>query len=302
MEPINHYDGLGGTAASVIVGCNRHKTPYQLWLEYTDPETRQDLSDNEAIEWGLALEPVIAQVAAKRWGIEIQYQPAEIKHPRLSFMRAHVDALVVDERAGMEIKNRGMMMRRFYGEAEEDGGDCDDIDNVLPEEAIQCQTYMACTGYADWYLAVLTGGQRLLRFKIKRDDAIIAKIEDECETFWAHVMNGTPPEPVNSADAARRWPTHAPGRVIEADETLAELVEKRKALKAALKDSETDLEFVEFQLKRAMQDAEELRRGKVKLLSWKSHERDFFNSAQFKADYADLASQYTITKPVRVLR
>lgn len=301
-EDVDHYDGIGGSVAAAVMGLSRYKTPFQAWLEYTDPSSRQDLSDNEAIEWGLALEPVIARVAAERWKIAIEYQPKVIPHPRLSFMRAHVDALVIGERAGMEVKNRGLLMARKYGETDEQDEDRDDLDNVLPEEAIQCQTYMACTGYDYWYLPVLTGGQRLLRFKIKRDNAIIEKIETSCQKFWDCVQLGIPPDPINSDDADRRWREHVPGKIAEADDMLLAIIDKRVALKKTEKETKDALDFVNFQIKNAMRDAEELRRKGKKLISWKSHMRDFFDSVRFKSDNPDLATQYTEERVVRVLR
>ena len=298
---IDHYNGIGGSMASAVMGLNRYKTPYQAWLEYTDPASRPDLSVNEAVEWGTALEPVIAQVAARRWGIEIEYQPQEIRHPRLHFMRAHVDALVKGELAGMEVKNRGLMMRAKYGEASEDE-DGDDTDNVLPDEAIQCQTYMACTGYDTWYLPVLTGGQRLLRFKLKRDNAIIAKIEAACVEFWKHVESGTPPEPTTQEDANRRWPQHAPGKVIELTPELDKLVKERRELKERLKDGEVALDVCELQIKRAMQDAEEIRQGGKRILGWKTQTREHFDQKRFREAYPDLVMPYIEEKKLRVLR
>lgn len=297
---VDHYDGMGGTMASVAMGLNPHKSPYQGWLEYTDPMQRPDLSDNEAVEWGTALEPVIAKVAAGRWGIQIEYQPQEIRHPRLSFMRAHVDALVVGELAGMEVKNRGLHMRRFYGEAEEDGGD--DTDNVLPHEAIQCQTYMACTGYDHWYLAALTGGQRLLRFKLKRDNAIIAKIEEACIAFWKHVESGTPPDPITNKDAARRWPQHSPGKFVELTPDLDRLIRERRELKERMKDGEVALEVCELQIKREMQDAEEIRQKGQRVIGWKTQIRDHFDQIKFKIEHPDLAAPYMEERAIRVLR
>ncbi len=142
----------------------------------------------------------------------------------------------------------------------------------------------------------------MLRFRIDRDEAIIAKIEESCERFWDCVQTGTPPEPVNLSDVDARWKTHSPGRIVEADEDLVALVEKRAALKAQKKDLETDLDFTNFQLKRAMEDAEELRRKGKKLLTWKSHTREFLDTTRLKESYPDIVAPFTEERIVRVLR
>ena len=52
--------GIGGSDASVVVGMNKWKSPFQLWMEKTGQKEPDDLSDNEAVYWGTVLESAVA--------------------------------------------------------------------------------------------------------------------------------------------------------------------------------------------------------------------------------------------------
>ena len=60
--------GIGGSEAAVIVGMNRWKSPFQLWLEKTGEVEPEDLSNNEFIYWGNVLEQVVADRFAELTG------------------------------------------------------------------------------------------------------------------------------------------------------------------------------------------------------------------------------------------
>jgi putative phage-type endonuclease len=268
--PEGFYDGLGASLCAPIMGVDPHRSPYDVWNEYLHPEARPNLDDNEQVEAGIALEPAIAQWAAKKWGIQIQYQPPLAKHPTLPFIQCHPDALVVGETAGMEVKNRGFQTLKLYRSLDAFESDSD---RAQASEVLQCHASMLVTGASHWYLAVAVAGQKLLRFRIERDQEIADAIEGRYTEFWDYIQRGTPPPPINAADCHALWQHHVVGKVIEADEELAALAERRRTLKDAVKEAEGELEFVEFRLKRAMQDAEELRYKGVKLLTWREQKR-----------------------------
>lgn len=301
--PDGFYDGLGSSTTPAIMGFDRFKTPYRLWEEFTDPLKRPDLSDNEAVEAGIELEDGIAKWAAKKWGFEIEHRPNRIIHPKVPCMQAHVDRFVVGSRGVLEIKNRGLQAKKYYGDEPVADEELDDLDRVQPSEALQVQHQLAVTGYEVAYLAVLIGGQKLLRFTIRRDDAIIDEIEAACIDFWKHVLDGTPPEPKTVDDANRRWPQHSPGKYVEVSPQLEGFLRERHELKERIKDATVSLEICELQIKKAMQDAEEIRANGKKVLSWKTQSRDFSDQTRFKSDNPEeMAAQYIEERQIRVLR
>lgn len=271
--PQGFYEGLGASVCAAILGRDPHKSPYTLWSEFVDPSQRPNLDDNEAVEAGVALEPAIAQWAAKRLGVTIDYNPGHLlKHPTIPFMQCHPDALVVGDGSGLEVKNRGLQTMRLYSSLDEF---VDDSDRAQETEVLQCHASMAVKKDAPhWHLGVAVGGQKLLTFTIQRDESIIAMIEAKYAEMWGYIQRGEPPPPINVSDCNALWPRQAPGSWLEATPELADVVEQRRILKAKIKEAKDQADFLEFQLKAAMKDAEELRFGGKKLLTWKHQHRE----------------------------
>lgn len=262
--PIGYWDGIGGSMCAAIMGLDRHTTPYDAWLRFTDPSTRTDISGEEQIIWGNLLEVPVGMEAARRLGIEVVHAPELVKHAALPFMQAHVDFLAPTVGAGLECKNRGLLMLKQYDLINEDA---ETEDRVLPTEAMQCHHYMTVTGLKRWYLAVLVGGQRLLTFKFDRDEALCARIEQACTEFWGYVERGEPPPPVNVEDCHKLWPSHKTNAVV-VDEEFLPVAARRAELKALVKASEEELEFIDFRVKSTMRDAEKMVCGNKTLFTW----------------------------------
>lgn len=298
---IDHYDGLGGSVCAAILGLDKNKTPYALWEEFVDPAKRPQIDQEEQIVWGRLLERPIGEEAARRLGLEVHYQPRTIWHPEISFMRANADFLVTSEDAGLECKNRGLLMLRQYDLASDDVGD---EDRVLPTEALQSHAYMAITGRKRWYLGVLVGGQRLLTFKFDRDEALCRRIEEAYTEFWGYVQRREPPPPMNVEDCHKLWPGHVPGKVVEATDDIYHAVEQRRILKEKITQAEGECEFLDFKIKAFMGDAEELRYGGKPVMTWKRNKSSLqFDEAGFKADNPDLHDRYLREKDgARVMR
>lgn len=299
--PIDHYDGLGGSLCAAIMGLDKNKTPYDAWLNFVDPTTRPDLSGEEQVLWGNLLEQPVGMEAARRWGIEVEYQPRVIPHERIPFMRAHADFLVTSEDAGMECKNRGLLMLRQYDLAESEAAD---EDRVLPTEAMQCHAYMAITGRAKWYLAVLVGGQRLLRFQFVRDEALCARIERAYEEFWGYVQRNEPPPPMNVEDCHKLWPSHKTNAVVVGEEFLP-VAARRADLKEIIKSAEHELEFIDFRVKSAMREAEKLIVGNKTLFTWTQNKSGgaLLNKDKLREEFPDAFMSCVTPLPgARVLR
>ena len=99
--------GLGSSDAAVAVGLSPYKCPLSLWLEKTGRKEPEDISHKEAVLWGIELEPVLAQVYAKRTGYRVRRVNAVLQHPEHLFMLANLDREVVGHPDGpgiLEIK------------------------------------------------------------------------------------------------------------------------------------------------------------------------------------------------------
>lgn len=274
--PEGYFDGIGGSVCAAIMGLDKNKSPYDAYLNFVDPSTREDLSDNEPVLWGQLLERPIGEEAARRLGLTVVHQPKLIKHATIPFMQAHMDFEVVGQPALLEVKARGLHMLKQYDLATED---LLDEERVLDTEAVQVHHYLTVSGRERAYLAVLIGGQKLLTFTINRDPEICASIERACTEFWGYVERGEPPPPINVADCNKMWPSQRPGSWVEATEEIAKAVEERKRLKALIKSATDDLGFAELKVKSFMKDAEELRIGGKKVLTWREQKREGYTVA-----------------------
>ena len=74
-------------------------------------------------------------------------------HPKYDFMLANVDRLIVGEKVGLECKTTSEYVKDQWEE-----------DEVPDHYILQCQHYMAVTGYIGWWIAVLIGGNKF-RYK-----------------------------------------------------------------------------------------------------------------------------------------
>jgi putative phage-type endonuclease len=81
--------------------------PAQPVVEKTGRKEPEDISHKEAVLWGIELEPVLAQVYAKRTGYKVRRVNAVLQHPEQPFMLANLDREVVGHPDGpgiLEIK------------------------------------------------------------------------------------------------------------------------------------------------------------------------------------------------------
>lgn len=173
--------GIGGSDASVIMGLNPYKSPYQLWLEKTGQVEPPDLSDNQYVYWGAKNEANIADWFQEETGKKVK-RLGTLQSMEYPFMLANVDRTVIGENAGLEIKTAGVSQYRKWKD-----------DEIPDAYYCQCLHYMAVTGADYWYIAVLLGGNEALWKKINRNEADIAILTEAERAFWDIVQKRTPP-------------------------------------------------------------------------------------------------------------
>ena len=200
-------------------------------------------------------------------------------------MLANVDRLIVGCKIGLECKTTSA-----YNKAEWED------DNIPDAYYIQCQHYMAVTGYKSWYIAVLIGGNKFRYKEIKRDDELIAKLIELEAAFWQHVVNGTMPSTDGSDACGNALLTLYPdsnGEEVLLPDTAEILIREY--------ESANSEEKAAIERKKAAQAALELmlgvnERGRIgnRIVNWKSVKAaERFDTKLFKVDYPDLAAQYT---------
>lgn len=185
--------GIGGSDVSTILGLNKWKSAYQLWLEKTG-QVELDHTNSEPAYWGNVLEEVVAKEFQERTGLKVRRRNQVFEHPLHPFLRANIDRDVVGEKAVLECKTANQFLANEW-EGEE----------IPLSYLCQVQHYMNVMNYDHAYIAVLIGGQKFVWKRIERDQELIDMITERLVDFWeTNVVEGVEP-PVDGSKATSNF-------------------------------------------------------------------------------------------------
>ena len=185
--------GIGGSDVATILGLNKWKSAYQLWLEKTG-QVELDHTDSEPAYWGNVLEEVVAKEFQERTGLKVRRRNQVFEHPLHPFLRANIDRDVVGEKAILECKTANQFLAKEW-EGEE----------IPLSYLCQVQHYMNVMNYDHAYIAVLIGGQKFVWKRIERDQELIDMITERLVDFWeTNVVEGVEP-PVDGSKATSEF-------------------------------------------------------------------------------------------------
>lgn len=208
---------LGASDCAPALGLSKWKSPLALYLEKTG-ELPPDEIENDAIEWGVRLEPVVRQKYAEVTDRVVRLPTATVTHVDYPWMVCHPDGVTDDGRL-YEGKTAAFM--EGWGEA----GSAD----VPQEYYLQCQHSMIVLSsvierpveVAD--LAVLFAGRTFRIYEIPADLEIQQMIIAGEAEFIERIKAGTPPAPdYNARDTKRLLQRLYPGtngEIVTADDT-----------------------------------------------------------------------------------
>lgn len=282
---------LGASELAAVLGLNPWRSPLDVYLEKRGAVPPADLSDNQAVHFGNVLEDVVAQEFSRRTGLEVRRDNRELVHPRLPFVRGHIDRRIVGQKAGLECKTAGIRMAGQFGEA--------GTDEVPPSYLIQCAAYLAITGFDEWHLAVLIAGNDFRTYRIPRDEELIAGIEARTKTFWACVQAGRPPEARSLDDIKALYPTDA-GTEIQATADLVSRCTSLAEVRRDIKELEAAEDALKLEVQKAMGDHARLIGPDGKpLATWTTTISKRLDTKRLEADHPDLCAQYRIESAAR---
>ena len=221
--------GIGGSDAAVIVGMNKWKSPLTLWLEKTGQKEPDDLSDNERVYWGVKNEANIADWFTEKTGKKV-IRKGLMRSKDYPWMLATVDRMVVGEEAGLEIKTAGVDQAKKWLE-----------DEIPDMYYLQCQWYMAVTGLAKWYIAVLIGGNEAKFKVVERNEDQIKELIKAGQDFWEKVQKKIMPAVDGSKDCGSSLGLiygQSNGEAINLPLQAAEIIKKYDEIKASIADLE----------------------------------------------------------------
>lgn len=220
-EDIENRNGyIGGSDIGTIMGVNQWKSPYTLWAEKTGLIEVEDISDKDAVWFGVMEEDIIAKRFMMKTELKVKKSNYAYGCKEYPYLRGHVDRIAAKGKWGLEIKTTSSWNKTKYDEGE------------IPESHYwQCMFYMFLTGWDTWYLATKRDN-RFYITKISRDDEAIERMLDACEDFWNHVQSGEPVE-IDGSDSTQEtleqmYPEEHQGETVNLDsqeDTLLALLE-----------------------------------------------------------------------------
>lgn len=255
--------GIGGSDASTVADLNPYSSRYALWLDKTGRAPERP--DNDAMEWGRRLEPVVAKWFHdfKGIGVERAGLMASTERP---WQIVSVDRLTADG-GGLEIKTLSWRVESDWD------------DEQIPDHAeLQAQHAMAVTGRMHWWVVGLVDGRRPLIRMVLRDERLIHDLTEMERRFWFdHVLADVEP----AVDAAalpavkQRYRRVTPDKAVAvAADQLDPVLARFDAAKARIKEATAEKNAAEAELRAMFGDAEGIRVGDTVRATCKETSRD----------------------------
>lgn len=271
--------GIGGSDVGAILGVNKWKTPFQVYLEKTEEITEVN-EQSESAYWGTELEDMVAREFAKRTGKKVRRDTKHFISKDYPFMVANIDRRVVGENAILECKTVNQ-----YGAKEWEG------EEIPASYLLQVQHYLYVTGAEKGYIAALIGGQRFVWKEVSKDEELISMIIEAEKDFWYKVQNLIPPALDGSSAAEKylndRYKTEESGYSVDLSSEYETMINNYMDLKERHKELGEEVKAIENNIKLALKDAEI---GHVKgyEVSWRTVASNRADTKVLKAKYPEI--------------
>ncbi|WP_062532359.1 YqaJ viral recombinase family protein [Jeotgalibaca dankookensis] len=285
--------GIGGSDVGSILGFNKYKSPYQVWLDKTG-QWKEEQTDNEPAYWGNVLEEVVAREFTERTGKKVRRMNKMYRHREHPFLQANIDRDVVGEPAILECKTANTFL------ADQWEGDS------IPEQYIfQVQHYMNVLNRDYAYIAVLIGGQKFIWKRIERDQELIQLIQERLVEFWEVNVKQMIPPSIDGSDATtafmkERYASSEVGKEILLGQAEDELIASLKEQKDIKKIIEINISQIENQLKDKLgQSHAEVAITPSNLITWKPVVSNRIDTKKLKAEQPTIYEKYRRTSTSR---
>ena len=283
--------GIGGSDVGAILGVNKYKTPFEVYLDKTEPIT-EIKEQSESAYWGDQFEEVVAKEFEKRTGKKVRRDRKHYKNSEYPFMVANIDRKVVGENAILECKTANQYLLKEW-----------ENDEIPASYLLQVQHYLFVTGSELGYIAVLIGGQKFVWKEVPRDEELIKIIVEAEKDFWKKVQDKTPPALDGSSAAEKylseKYKNSEVGKVEELGFEYKDKLKKFFELKEQKEALEYQIKEIENQVKNDLKDAE---LGIVPgySISWKNISSNRLDSKKLKAEYPEVYKE--VSKEIKSRR
>lgn len=286
---LNHTDwlqwrrkGIGGSDAAAVAGVSKWKSPVAVWLDKTGQVEPEEAG--EAAYWGTMLEEVVAKEFSVRTGLKVRKNNSMLQHPEYPFMLANVDREIVGQKVGLECKTTSAFNREEWAD-----------DKVPDAYYIQCQHYMAVTGYTGWWIACLIGGNTFIYKLVERDQELIERLTQIEKDFWQMVVDRVIPAVDGSeasTEALKKLYPNSNGREISLPETAELWIKQYESSTQAEKEAKERKQEAQNALQN-MLGGYEIGMVADRIVSWKNVKpREGFDHKTLQKDHPDVYCKY----------
>ncbi|HAP3795291.1 TPA: endonuclease [Enterococcus faecalis] len=293
---VDRKRGIGGSDVSTILGLNKYKSVYQLWLEKTGQILPIE-TDSEPAYWGTVLEDIVAKEFQERTGKKVRRRNQVFEHSLHPFLRANIDREIVGENAILECKTANQFLAKEW-EGEE----------VPLSYICQVQHYMNVLNKDYCYIAVLIGGQKFIWKRIERDQELIDVLTEQLVGFWENnVIKGIEPI-IDGSEATANFIKEKYSDIEETQTSLPstfdDLIDQKNTLKKTKKEIEEEIRKIENEIKNELGK----RNASIGLttrniINWKEVSSKRLDTKKLAEKYPEIASDdeiYTTTKSRRL--
>ncbi len=269
------------------------RSPIQVYVEKVHPELAEESGNEELLEFGNAVEPVIAGAYERATGTKLD-DPGKYKlvhHPKHPEIACTIDRITADRKKIVELKWQTMWADKFG-----DPG----TDQVPEAYVVQCATQMAVWGCDANDLATMRAGPPLLVYPLYRDMELENMILERArEWFDKHIRQGIEP-PITGDEAwsgylARKYPTHKGEMVKVDDAATGQIVHDFIALKKSLELGEKSLDELKNSIKAFIAERDGLLMPDGTKITWRKDADSVKDIVNYQAAFEELCDREEIS-------
>ncbi|MDR3234997.1 MAG: YqaJ viral recombinase family protein [Planctomycetaceae bacterium] len=257
---------IGGSDIAAVLGLSPYRSAHSLYLKLTG-ELQNDVPDNDVLERGRKLEPVIASIFEAN---HPEYEVIEhdyAAHADYEYLVGSPDRLLLgkDDReglldAGLEIKTADISKRDEWGS--------EGTDEVPVQYLCQCLWYAGLFGVEQWHLAVgfvAPNSRKIIGYReylVEYDDMQYKRMLRVAVQFWTENVMKRQPPPITEPDAETvryyrtKYPTHQEGSWLSATDEIETLLGQCLRQREAVKEADREFELAKTKLIALLGDCE----------------------------------------------
>jgi len=280
---------IGASEVPAIFGFDSFCTPLKLWSLKTGALEPDDLSDNEACEWGCRLERVVSAKFAEKHDCKVIAYKRRYVHPTMPFFSCELDNIIAGTDELAEIKTVNAWAWKSWENSDE-----------LPEKVImQVMTQLGLSGRKVGWIACLCGGQKYIEKRIEFDAEMWADIERNVAEFWQMVQDKVAPIAVSGDDDTLLALHPTTNEQIQDVQEMNDSVALLQQTKGSIKDLDATKKELEAKIKDVIKDNLGIKTSEY-VVKWSPQVSRRVDTERLKAD--NLYEKYLKQSDTRVLR